>query len=279
MLATAPLPVLAPLTAFLILLELTCGTIAVSHVIDVAARVGRGFVGSTALICAGVMGIAMLIGANVPPDTALLNGRFDGAAQEGVVHWCAGFAGALLVFAFFCAVGTNAARRVVGWLTLLVGALSIVAAVRALAGPLGSAAAVAACLVPAALVSGSALAGMLLGHWYLVAPSLSFRPLRIAVNAILVALIAQAVTLAVVLAQSVPATRSRLLIGDYALAFWLLVIGAGILFSAGIALLARHFARMRANQPATAMLYALIVSVLMGDVPAHLLFIASGTPV
>ena len=279
MIATAPLPVLAPLTAFLILLELACGTIAVTYAVDIVGRVGRGFVGTTALICAAVMGVAVLIGANVPTDTALLHGRLDQHGRDALVHWCTGFGGALLALACFCAVGTDAARRVVGGATVVVGALTVVMSVSALAEPLGGVTAVAGCLAPAGFLSGSALAGMLLGHWYLVAPSLSFRPLRIAVNVILTALLAQAATLGIAVAVASPAARSRLVSGEYALAFWLLVIGAGIVFSAGIALLARHFARIRANQPATAMLYALIVSVLMGVVPAHLLFIASGAPV
>jgi hypothetical protein len=65
----------------------------------------------------------------------------------------------------------------------------------------------------------------------------------------------------------------------YALPFWLLVIGAGIVFTALVTTLTGHFARIRANQPATAMLYVLIISVLMGVVPAHLLFFITGTPV
>ena len=120
---------------------------------------------------------------------------------------------------------------------------------------------------------------MLLGHWYLVAPSLSFRPLRQMVNIVFGAVAIQAAVLAVALAAAPAATRDALLRSGDALPFWLLVVGSGLVFTSGVALLIRHFARIRANQPATAMLYVLIISVVMGVVPGHLLFFVTGTPV
>ena len=40
-----------------------------------------------------------------------------------------------------------------------------------------------------------------------------------------------------------------------------------------------YFAHIRANQPATAMLYALIITALMGVVPGHLLYFITRVPV
>jgi hypothetical protein len=252
----ASLPTLAPIAGFLVLLELAAGTVAAAYLIDGLGRVGRGFVGTTALICAVVMGAALLIGVNLPTDTQLVDGSLSQGPVSGLLHWCLGFTGALLAFAFFCAVGTDAARRVVG-----------------------GAAAAAVTFVPATLVEGGALAGMLLGHWYLVSPNLSFRPLRQTINIVFASLAVESVTLALVLGFTSGSTRDQLLTGQYAVPFWLLVIGSGIVFTGGILLLTRHFARIRANQPATAMLYALIISVVMGVVPAHLLYFVTGAPV
>jgi hypothetical protein len=274
----APLPELAPVALMLVLLELAAGTMAVAYLIDAIGRVGRGFAGTTAGLCALVMGVELLIGAAVPGDTRLLDGPVGRDALASVVHWSLGFTGALLVFAFFCAAGTDAARRVVGAITLAVGAVTIGQAAVAFGGALGGAVTAAVAFVPAALVEGGALAGMLLGHWYLVAPSLSFRPLRQMINIVLATLAVESLALALVLGHLAPAVRGRILTGEYALPFWLLVVGAGIVFTGGITLLTRHFARIRANQPATAMLYALIVSVVMGIVPAHLLFFVTGAP-
>lgn len=40
-----------------------------------------------------------------------------------------------------------------------------------------------------------------------------------------------------------------------------------------------YYARIRANQPATAMLYVLVITVMMGVVPGHLLYFITGVPV
>ena len=266
----ASLPTLAPIAGFLTLLELAVGTVAIAFAIDVIGRVGRGFVGSTAVICAGVVGAALLIGINLPTDTTLLTGAIDRGALSSLLHWSLAFAGVLLAFAFMCAVGTDPARRVAGVATLGVGGVTIGKASVAFGVALGGWLPALAVFLPATLLAGSALSGMLLGHWYLVAPSLSFRPLRQMVNIVFGAVAVQAAVLAVALTAAPPAARDALLRSADALPFWLLVVGSGLVFTSGVALLIRHFARMRANQPATAMLYALIISGVMGVVRGHL---------
>jgi hypothetical protein len=276
--APASLPTLAPIAGYLTLLELSVGTAAAAYAIDAVARVGRGYVGSTAVICAAVAGVALLIGVNVPTDVTLLNSPISGAAMGSLIQWSIGYIGALLALAFFCGVGTDAARRVVGGATLAVGGVCIGKAAVAVGPAISGSPEALAVLVPATLVTGAALGGMLLGHWYLVVPSLSFRPLRQMVRLVLGAVGVESAVLAGVLVAASPGARSQMLTG-YALPFWLLVIGAGIVFTALVTTLTGHFARIRANQPATAMLYVLIISVLMGVVPAHLLFFITGTPV
>ena len=133
--------------------------------------------------------------------------------------------------------------------------------------------------VPAALVAGSALAGMLLGHWYLVAPeSLVQAAAPRDRHRLRGRGLPGSGDRAGAPAQRL-GVRGELLTGGDAVPFWLLVIGSGIVFTTGVALLTRHFARIRANQPATAMLYVLIISVVMGVVPAHLLFFQTGAPI
>lgn len=276
--AAASLPTLAPIAGYLTLLELSVGTVAAAYVIDAVGRVGRGYVGSTAVICAAIAGVALLIGINIPTDVTLLHTSISGDALSSLIRWSIGYIGALLVLAFFCWVGTDAARRVIGAATLGVGGVCIGKAAVAVGPAITGAPEAVAVLVPATLVTGAALGGMLLGHWYLVAPSLSFRPLRQMVALVLGAVAVQAAVLAGVLLAATPSARAQMLSG-YALPFWLLVIGAGILFTALVTILTGYFARIRANQPATAMLYVLIISVLMGVVPAHLLFFITGTPV
>lgn len=273
------LPALAPIATVVVVLEIAAGTTVAAYVVDLVGKVGRGFVGTTALICAGVTAIGVIIEALLPSGTALLGTPLPNGAQASLFHWSIAFTVALLAYAFFCAVMTDVARRVVGVITIGFGAMTIAKSAAAFGPSLGGVGPALIAFVPAALVSGSALAGMLLGHWYLVAPNLSFRPLRRAIDFVFVAVACQALVIVLVLATSGPAIRGELLWSADAVPFWLLVVGSGIVFTTAVALLTRHFARIRANQPATAMLYVLIISVVMGVVPAHLLFFVTGAPI
>ena len=273
------LPALAPIATVVVVVEIAAGTTVAAYVVDILGKVGRGFIGTTAAICAGVMAIAVLIEALLPSDSALLGAPLPPGAQADLLHWSIAFAAALLAYAFFCAVMTDVARRVVGVVTIGFGAMAIAKAAAAFGPALGGVGTALVAFVPAALVSGSALAGMLLGHWYLVAPNLSFRPLRRAIDIVFAAVAFQALAIVLVILAAAPAVRRELLWSGDAIPFWLLVVGSGIVFTTGVALLTRHFARIRANQPATAMLYVLIISVVMGVVPAHLLFFVTGAPI
>ncbi len=273
------LPALAPIATVVVLLEVAAGTTAAAYTVDLVGKVGRGFVGSTSLICAGLMALDLLIEALLPSGTALLGTALPAGAQASLFHWSIAFTVALLAYAFFCAVMTDVARRVVGAVTIGFGAMAIAKAAAAFGPSLGGVGTAVVAFVPAALVSGSALAGMLLGHWYLVAPNLSFRPLRRSIDIVFISVAIQAVVIVLVILTSGSAVRRELLWSGDAVPFWLLVVGSGIVFTTGVALLTRHFARIRANQPATAMLYVLIISVVMGVVPAHLLFFVTGAPI
>jgi hypothetical protein len=273
------LPALAPIATVVVLLEVAAGTTVAAYAVDLVGKVGRGFVGTTSLICGGLMALDLLIEALLPSGTSLLGAALPADAQASLFHWSIAFTIALLGYAFFCAVMTDAARRVVGAITIGFGALAIAKAAAAFGPSLGGVGTAIVAFVPAALVSGSALAGMLLGHWYLVAPNLSFRPLRRAIDIVFIAVAVQAAVIVFVVLTSGATVRGELLWSGDAVPFWLLVVGSGIVFTTGVALLTRHFARIRANQPATAMLYVLIISVVMGVVPAHLLFFVTGAPI
>jgi hypothetical protein len=273
------LPALAPIATVVVLIEVAAGTTVAAYTVDVLGKVGRGFAGTTSLICAGLMGIDVLIEALLPQGTAPLGLPLPRGAQADLFHWSIAFTIALVAYAFFCAVMTDVARRVVGLITIGFGAMAIAKSAAAFGPALGGVGTAVVAFVPAALVSGSALAGMLLGHWYLVSPNLSFRPLRRAIDIVFGAVAVQAVVIVVVIVTAASTVRGELLWSGDAVPFWLLVVGSGIVFTTGVALLTRHFARIRANQPATAMLYVLIISVVMGVVPAHLLFFVTGAPI
>ena len=273
------LPDLAPLAGLLVLLELAVGTVTVSAALDQAGRVGRGFAGTTAAICVLLMGADLLLISGASDIGALLHRTVDPEATATLVHGAVAFTALLAADVLFAAVGTEIARRVVALATIAVGLATVVATAAAIGPAVGGTAAAALEFVPAVLLGGGALAGMLLGHWYLVTPSLSFRPLRLSIYTVFAAVAIDSAAIAIALVTAAPAARARVLSGDQAPLFWLLVVGAGVLFTAAVSALTLHFARIRANQPATAMLYVLIISVVMALVPAHLIFLLTGAAV
>jgi hypothetical protein len=268
---------LAPLAAALILLGVAAGTSIVSHLIDALGRVGRGYVGTTGLICAAMTAVALLIAVNLG-DPSQIRPGLTAAHLSAVTHWGLGLLLVLLVDAFFSAVGTEAARKVLAVVVLgvCIGALT---SATVFAGDLSSTASAAGVIVSGALLNGTVWAGMLLGHWYLVTPGMSFKPLRQSVWMIFAAIAAQIVVAIAALSLSAHDASARVSSGDQAFLFWILVIGSGVVFSAAVNTLTYYFARTRANQPATAMLYVLIISALMGTVPAHLIFLQTGVGV
>ena len=272
------LPDLAPLAGLLVLLELAVGTVAVSAALDQVGRVGRGFAGTTAAICAVIMGADLLVLSGSSDFGALLHSTVDGGAVASFTHWAIAFTLLLLVDALFAAVGTEISRRVVAAATVAVGLATVVTAALAIGPVLGGTAGALLAFSSAALLGGSALAGMLLGHWYLVTPNMSFRPLRLSIYTVFLAVAVDCAVIAIALLGN-SSTRQRIISGDQAFLFWLLVIGSGVLFTAGVNAFTLYFARIRANQPATAMLYVLVISVIMAMIPEHLIFFLTSVPV
>ena len=258
----------------LVVLELAVGTVTVSAVLDRAGRVGRGFAGTTAAICALLMGADLLIISGASDIGALLHRTVDQGTVATFIHLAVAFTVLLAADALFAAVGTEVSRQVVAAATIAAGLACVVAAAAAIGPALGGTATALAAFLAASLLGGSALSGMLLGHWYLVTPSMSFRPLRLSIYAVFGAILISCAVIGVALARN--GSRDRLVSGDQAFLFWLLVVGSGILFTAGVNAFTLYFARIRANQPATAMLYVLIISVVMGLVPAHLIYLLTG---
>jgi len=266
-------PALAPLVTVLVLAELAVGTLAVTFFSDLGGDVGRGFLGTTALICLAVMGADLVLLLLLPDPAQLLHSdAVDAGRYAAFVHWLVGFTGAAFAYALFSAVGTDAARRVIGAAAVACGGVALAMAALAFAGVLGGGWKAALAFGPGALLCGAALCGMLLGHWYLIAPDLTFRPLRRAVYVVFVAVVVQAGAIAAALLIADAPARHSVVGADYGLPFWLLVVAAGLVATAAVNGLTLYFARIRANQPATAMLYVLIITVLMGTVPGHLLF-------
>lgn len=144
-----------------------------------------------------------------------------------------------------------------------------------------------ASLLTSALLLGWSLVAMLLGHWYLVAPRLTFRHLIIFCW-VLVAIVGLRIA-SVGLSLAVSARVDGLLVepqplqlltgfGGQGMFFWFRLLW-GLLVPSTLSLMALHCARQRSNQSATGILYVLVVGTFIGEVTGYYLTVTTGVPV
>ncbi len=125
-----------------------------------------------------------------------------------------------------------------------------------------------------AAVVGSAVMGMILGHWYLVTPRLSERPLTALTVLLMMAFGLQGLVTA--LGLLLPHDS---LSGDdtgSSFPFLWLRVGGGMVFPFALAYMAYQCSATRAMQSATGLLYIVMALVLAGEVVAKGLLLATG---
>jgi hypothetical protein len=145
---------------------------------------------------------------------------------------------------------------------------------------------VAANLLASSLLLGWSLVTMLLGHWYLVAPKLTFRHLtvfcRVLLGVVALRLVAVGASLAVAsrVDELVEPHPLRVLAGlsGQGIFFWFRLLW-GLAIPLALAVMALHCARQRSNQSATGILYVLVVGAFIGEITGYYLSVTTGVPV
>jgi len=268
-----------PLALFLILAGTTVGGIATVAYLRLAGGLTPGFLKFIAVTYAILGILAFLVVLAAPPGSyhRLLSIN-QGAANA-------------LVFLQGCFVLALAVNAVISWrgrgpstassaVTLLAAGLmlaAIVAAFWPMAGSGLDGVGIALTVVLSAAVLGSATTGMLLGHWYLVTPALTNRPLLLAIGVLLISLVLQAAV--------VPLTLSGVGSGSGSLTHALglspvlsVLWGLGSvilpLVAAGLALVT---CRMRSFMSTTGLLYLAMIAILPGQLLGQLLFFVAAS--
>jgi hypothetical protein len=129
-----------------------------------------------------------------------------------------------------------------------------------------------------AMALGSAVTGLSLGHWYLVSPTMSVKPLIQVTFVCLGALTAQIVLLAVLLvAAGLPANSrvSQTLFSQYALFLGVRVV-FGLVVPVVAGVMTWRTARIRSLDSATGLLYIVAALILAGEIAARTLFFLTG---
>jgi hypothetical protein len=243
-----------PLTFYFLLVELIAGTALAMLLVEPRLEVGPGFL--------QFMGVSIVA-------TLLLALWAAGAADVGSSAALLGALAAAALYTLFSFRPRRLPRIAAAAALAGTSGMALVSGLVAHA-PAAAAGPVLASFAAASTALGASMTGMLLGHWYLVAPMLSSRPLIRLTALLLVALLAQAAILV-------------WLGGDGELARFGPVVwiraGFGILFPLVMAGFVWYSCRIRAMRTATGILYLAVGCVLMGDVAAKVIYFLTAVPV
>ena len=258
-----------PLALFLLLAETAVGGIATVAYLRVTGGLTQGFLKFIAVTYAIFGMLAFLIVLAGPPNPPAINTSI----ARGLVFLQGVLVIALVVNAVVIWRHKDA---LTGWALTLSASVLLLAAVAAalwpLAGSLLDGAAIVLVVALSAAVLGAATTGMLLGHWYLVTPALTNRPLLRAIAVLLVSLVLQAILFPLTLsglAHGSGSVGQALGLSPVLTALWALSAVVLPLVAAGLAL---PTCRLRSFMSTTGLLYLAMIAILPGQLLGLLLF-------
>lgn len=262
-----------PLSAYFLFLEAAVGGVIATYLVYLRGEVSRGFMLFTGWSLWTCAALAVWLRASFPPRSAVaLNpvGPTLFAAEQALT-----LAFVVILAGYLAMLQANREQpiRRLAPVVPLVGLAGLwTAALVEPGAQLGGLGAPLAVLAGGAAL-GSALAGLSLGHWYLVAPSLSVTPLIRLTFLCLGAIVVQALLVVAALLLE-PGAVSRLF-GEWALFFAVRVIfGLAVPFAAAI--MVWRTARIRSLDSATGLMYVVAALVLAGEIAARTLGFLSG---
>ena len=231
---------------------------------------------------AGFAAVLLLTALALRPDAVAFGLDLQGLALLSVVT----ATGAILIY--WATIGRVLARirPFLLWLAVLSGSTALVAqAVTAAAsgGVLVTVLAVASFISSAALLGGTSTA-MILGHWYLVLPSMEVSLLQAIVRfhigstALRIVVVSLAVWWAIVGMELPGGTFERYIFSLDGIFFWQRVL-FGLLGPVVLAYMTWETAKIRSTQSATGILYVDFFTVIVGEVLAKYLLVATTVPV
>ena len=231
---------------------------------------------------AGYAATLLLVALAMRPDDVTLGADAQGVAFAALVV----AAGALVVY--WATIGRVLAwlRPVWLWVAVLSGAGALVAQGMAAAPGAGApvtAMTVASFVTSAALLGGTSTA-MILGHWYLILPSMEVSLLQsivkfhIGSTALRILVVAGAVWWAVAVAELAGPSFDRYIFSIDGVFFWQRVL-FGLLGPVVLSYMTWETAKIRSTQSATGILYVDFFTVIVGEVLAKYLLVATSVPV
>ena len=258
-----------------VLSALAVGSFAAVVLLRLRTDATRGFLGFTAFCSAALAALALLADTALPaPSSALAIVASPGLDLPRRIALAAL---AVLALAYVVALARNRLAPAVGIGGVLAGVAALGIAAFGWAGGIMGGVPLTVQLVALAAALGGVLAAMILGHWYLVTPRLSERPLVLLARALTWVVGAQ---LALFVAWMATGAGDGLapfepLVGSWALFVWLRLL-IGLVFPVAVTWGALQTARTRSMESATGLLYIDVGAVAAGTILAAGLYFGAG---
>lgn len=263
-----------PLSAYLVFLEAAVGGAIALFLVHLRGEVGRGFALFTGYCLLATAALALWLRTSFPPPlTVFLRAE---AGLWFTAERTLTIAFIVLLASYLVALQARrlAAAGLLGPIVPLAGLGALWSAALVDPGPQLVGLGVPFAVLAGAVALGSAVTGLSLGHWYLVTPGLSTRPLIRLVLLSLGAMVAQLLLLPLLLLLP-GAAHAPALLGEYGLFFAVRVV-FGLVVAPAVAIMAWRTARIRSLDSATGLLYIMAALVLTGEIVARTLFFLSG---
>lgn len=261
-----------PQAAFFLLQEAAAGGAIALLWIHLRGEVSRGFTLFTGACFLMLGALAIWLRSVFPPELLQAN-----ASLWFQVERLSAIAFVLLLASFLIPFRSEAAiNRLIGTLVPLAGLVSVWSAALVTDNMQLLGFGLPLAVLAGAMALGSALTGLSLGHWYLVSPTLSVRPLIQVTFLCIGALVAQSLLLVVLLIlPGVSQDGLRLLFGEDTV-----FLGVRVVFGLFAPLIASvmtwRTARIRSLDSATGLLYIVAALILAGEIAARTLYFLTG---
>lgn len=264
-----------PYVNWILLVSLGMGAFAYAALARETTDATRGYVGFTALSAAllGGLGLAADTGLPAPEGLVVVQAppELEFARRAGLALF------ALLALAYVFTLRRGRGTLVIGSLTLFAGLVGLVAASLGWAPSLADSVPLLIQLAVLSGASGGALATLVLGHWYLVTPRLSERPLVLLARLLTIVLALQ-LALFVVWATlgGGPGQGAFDALAGGTVFLVILRLVVSLLFALVLCWMAVRTATSRSMESATGLLYIALAAIMAGTIGAAALYVSTG---
>ena len=271
-----------PYTLYLILAELSIGSLWITLGSDLRGGVTRGFVMTMALCVAVAAGLAYWTGATIDLKPAVDGYRIDTGPFDDVQRAVMVVIVTSAIYMFCVFMGWDPIGRLFGIAGSIAGVLAVGLLAAMLAPPTWGYPGALIALIGGTLALGAVSVSMVWGHWYLTEGALPAWPLRDLDYVLLAALGFQVVVLVINVAvpvREVPTPANPVDVGIFGNPAFYLRIAVGLVFPIILGILSLKTTQMKAMQSATGLLYIAMGAVFVGEVLAKGLMFLTGRPV